>query len=183
MDNASRHQKEVTMFRSILAAIGQGLRGAFRFGLAFLFWPFTLFRAPVRPAAAGVDLAGFTSAAAKISETRKQVAEASPSFLRDHQRDAMIAWSWVATSLLAKATQPFPTTLSKRMRTWLQGLDHDQLTALRNAGIQRIFEHCSGNTPIASVPRVRPLAPAAVRYPARIREAAHEIAEIGFRLA
>jgi hypothetical protein len=171
------------MFRSILAALAAGVCGAFRFGLSILFWPFLMFGQPARAAAAGVDLAGIKGSAAKAAETRKQVAEAASSLLRERQMGAQIAWSWVATSTLVRVTQPLPSALSKILPTWLQGLDHAQLMALKTAGKQGIFEHCSGKKPIAKVPPMQPLAPVVVRYPARIQEAAREIAKIGFRPA
>lgn len=171
------------MFRAILAALANAMKRAWDCAVQLVFWPFWLFARPRAGVSSGVDIEAVKDAAAKVSATRKLVADVVPSLLRDHQRDAQIAWSWAATSLLARATQPFPKALSKNMQSWLRGLDHEQLSALKKAGKQGIFEHCSGKKPVANVPLMQPLAPVVVRYPARTQEAAHEISEFGFRPA
>jgi hypothetical protein len=61
--------------------------------------------------------------------------------------------------------RPMPSALSRKMQSWLVGLDHRQLVALKNAGPQRVFEHSTGRRLIPGVLPVGPLKPVDVRFP------------------
>jgi hypothetical protein len=169
------------MLRAIFSAIGNGMRKLFGFAFSFITWPFALFGGGARRQSAGIDMGALKAAEQTVAAPGMKPAERSESLLRDSQRDSQIAWSWIATSMLTRQAMPFPTALSKTMKSWLQGLDHDQLVALRDAGAKCICEHFTGKNMVASVPRVQPLAPVAIKFPRiAVRKSDDEIADLRF---
>ncbi len=157
------------MFREIMAAIAagmaavaQGLRQAWKFSVGIVTWPFTLFAGGSRLQTRNADMATVKAIEQKVAETGGM----KPADLAaSHLRDAQIAWSWVATSLLTRQQMPFPTALSRTMQSWLRGLDHGQLIALRDAGAKGISLHFTGKNAINTVPAVQPLAPVSIKFP------------------
>jgi hypothetical protein len=108
------------------------------------------------------------TSAIDIAEIKKRMMGdgIKPSELVESQvRDSVIAWSWINGSLLDRNTRSFPSTLSKRMRTWLVGMNYSKLMMLKNAGATGIFEHATGRKMIAGVLPMQPLKPVVVRYP------------------
>jgi len=163
------------MLRSIFQALARGLKyvGGYAFGVFML--PLSLFGGGRRSSMPGIDMAAVRAAKAEVANSGLKPAE----LVHSQMRDSQIAWSWVMGSLLLNKTQPFPPALSRTMKSWLQGLDHAQLVALKNAGAKGIFEHSFGKTKLAAVPPVKALAPVTIKYPTpKIRKAADEVAEL-----
>ncbi|WP_159011777.1 hypothetical protein [Bradyrhizobium sp. S69] len=168
------------MLRAIFAAMASGIRKLFGFAYSFVTWPFALFGGRARRQSAGIDLGAAKAVEDKVAAVGMKPADSTSSHLRDSQmRDAQIAWSWITTSMLTRQPMPVPSALSKTMKSWLQGLDHGQLTALQNADAKGLFEHSIGKHAIASVPRVQPLAMVSIVFP-RIaaRKSDDEIADL-----
>jgi hypothetical protein len=70
------------------------------------------------------------------------------------------------------------------MSSWLKGLDHSQLQALRNAGADGVLAHSIGKNTITGVPALRPLSPVTVVFPrAAVRNPDSEVAEFLLSLA
>jgi len=151
------------MLRAILAA----MKNVFRAGIGIILWPFTWFSGGSRRQHSGIDMGAVKAVEDQVAATKKPASESLSSLLcvNDAKRDAQIAWSWVATSLLTEKTGPFPSALSKKMSAWLKGLDHRQLTALRNAGADGVLAHSIGKNTITGVPAVRPMSPVTVKFP------------------
>jgi len=165
------------MLRALFQSIAAGFRRAWSFAFNFMFWPFALFARPSRSVSADVNMDTVAAVEKAASAPGIKAAE----LVQSQERDARLAHTWILTSLLTRSTRPFPPALSKTMKGWLQGLDHGQLEALKNAGSKGVFEQCYGKTRLHGVPRLQLLAPAAVKYPVEIRKAAHEIADFQFR--
>ena len=165
------------MLRAILQGLVAGFRRAWSFAFSFMFWPFALFSRPSRGVSAGVNMD--TVAAVEKAATAPSMKHSE--LVKSQDRDARLAHTWILTSLLTRSTRPFPPALSKTAKAWLQGLDHGQLEALKNAGAKGVFEHCYGKTRLAGVPRLQPLPAVTVKYPVEIRKAAHEISDFQFR--
>lgn len=108
------------------------------------------------------------TSAIDVAEIKKRMTGdgLTPRELAESQfRDSAIAWSWINGSLLDYNTRSFPPTLSKKMRTWLVGMNYGQLIMLKDAGAKGIFEHVIGRKMIADVLHMQPLKPIVVRYP------------------
>lgn len=149
----------------MLRAIFAGLRKLFGFAFGVVQWPFTWFFASSRRQNAGVDMATVKAVEHEVAAARVTPAESLSSTLRDSKRDAQIAWSWIATALLTREIGTHPSALSEKMCAWLRGLDHRQLTALRDAGADGVLAHSIGQNAITGVPAVRPMSPVTVVFP------------------
>jgi hypothetical protein len=163
------------MLKAFFQALARGLSkvGGYAFGVFML--PFRLFGGGGRRSMPGLDMDAVKQAKAEVVNSGLKRAELVQSQIRDSQ----IAWTWIIQSLLTRTTRPFPPALSRTMQSWLQGLDHTQLVALKNAGAKGIFEHSFGKNKLALVPPVKALAPATVKYPTpKIRKPADEVAEL-----
>jgi hypothetical protein len=150
------------MFRQILAAIGNALGRVClltgRLIKGFVFLPFSFFGGGGRPSIPQIDTAA-------IRQRMAAPASAPTDMLKSQVRDSTIAWSYVSGSLGDRNMRPMPSALSRKMQSWLVGLDHRQLVALKHAGPQGVFEHASGRKLIAGVHPVGPLKPVSVRFP------------------
>lgn len=150
------------MLREIFAAIfnamgrvclltGRLIKGA-------ILFPFNLFAGGGRPSMPRIDAAAI-----------KERASTSPAVTNDVQqsllRDSIICWSFVSGSLGDRNMRPMPSALSRRMQSWVAGLDYAQLVAIKTAGAMAVFAHSTGNAMIAGVPAVGPLTPVSVRFP------------------
>jgi hypothetical protein len=169
------------MLRAIFQGLANGLRRLFGGVLSFMLLPLSLFGGGSRRRPSGIDMATLKSVEQTVAATAPKPADLASSSLRDYQRDAQIAWSWVATTLLTRQQMPFPSALSKTMKPWLQGLDHAQLVALRDAGASGISLHFAGKNALPGVPAVRPLSPVAIKFPPEVRKPDAEIS--GFRFS
>jgi hypothetical protein len=108
------------------------------------------------------------TSAIDAAEIKKRMTGAglTPRELAESQfRDSVIALSWINGSLLDYNTRSFPPTLSRKMRTWLVGMNYGQLIMLNDARAKGIFEHVIGRKMIADVLPMQPLKPVVVRYP------------------
>jgi hypothetical protein len=169
------HQQETMMLRAFFAALARGLRKGFGYAFGLFMWPFGLFSGGGRRSMPGLDIDAIKQAKAEVENRGMKPAE----LVQSQMHDSQIAWSWVTGSLLLNKTQPFPRALSRAMQSWLQGLDHAQLIALRNAGPKGVFEHSFGKTKLASVPPVKAMAPVTVKYPTpKIRKLDNDVAEL-----
>ena len=155
------------MLRAILEAILDGMRKAFSFAGRIVLWPFTLFGGGGRRSRPGPDMTKIQEAEKSLDAARAKDSPVVQSTLResDLRRDAQIAWGWCTTSLMTRQQLPFPSTLSKKMQSWLQGLDHTQLECLQKASAAGISAHAAGTKEITGVPRVGPLAPVMLKFP------------------
>jgi hypothetical protein len=171
------------MLRSIFAALRAGLRGLFGFAYDLFSWPFSLFGGG-GARASGPNTATVKAAEQSLAAARVQDSKVAQSTLResDLRRDAQISWGWVATTLATRQLLPFPSALSKKMQSWLQGLDHGQLKALQTAGAVGISARFAGTKAITGVPSVKPLAPVKLKFPPIAKPAA-EISDLGFSLS
>jgi hypothetical protein len=149
------------MFRALFAAIANGFRKLWSFAVPFLVWPFWLFAKPARQASSGIDMGAVQAIESKVATCGMEPAELT----RSLSRDAQIAWSCISTTLQTRQQMGFPRALSKAMQSWLQGLDYDQLCALRNAGAAGILAHFTGKRALPNVPAGRPLAPMEIKFP------------------
>jgi hypothetical protein len=155
------------MLRAILSAIGRGLGRAFAFGWQAAWWlaflPFRLFGGSPRMPAPQIDVAAIKERMAGAGiPTREQAQSLLGESLR---RNSNIAMVWIASSLRARAPQPFPTAMSKTMSRWLQGLDYKQMVLLTNAGPAGVFEHITGKKQIELVPAFKDLPAVIVKFP------------------
>jgi hypothetical protein len=184
MLTAAVNIKEPVMLRSIFAALRSGLRGLFGFAFSFITWPFRLFSGGGRGASPGPNMATLKTAEQSLATARGKDSKVAQSTLRDSdlRRDAQIGWGWIATTLLTRQQLPFPSALSNKMKSWLQGLDHDQLQALQTAGAVGICAHFVGTKQITGVPGVKPLAPVKLKFPP-IAKSDAEISDFGFSLS
>jgi hypothetical protein len=183
MLTAAVNIKEPVMLRSIFAALRSGFRSLFGFAFSFITWPFRLFSGG-GARAAGPNMATVKAAEQSLAAARAPKDSVVQSTLRDSdlKRDAQIGWGWIATTLLTRQQLPFPSSLSKKLQSWLQGHDHGQLEALRNAGAVGVCAHAAGTNTITGVPSVKPLAPVTLRFPPIAKPAA-EISDFGFSLS
>jgi hypothetical protein len=163
------------MLRSIFQGIANAMRKLWGFIIPLFTWPFSLFGGSSRLRSTGLDIGAVKAVEQKLAETGLRPAELAAS----QMRDAQIAWSWIATSLLTRQAQPFPRTLSKAMQSWLQGLDHDQLVTLKNAGAAGILAHSTRENSLPNVPAMKPLSPVPIKFPPiAIQNSATEVAEL-----
>jgi hypothetical protein len=181
---AAANVKEPVMLRSIFAALRSGLRGLFGFAFTFITWPFRLFGGGGGRSAAGPNMATLKTAEQSLTAAHGKDSKVAQSTPRDAdlKRDAQIAWSTITAALLARQQLLFPSALSKKMQSWLQGLDHGQLEALQNARVVGICAHVAGTKAIAGVPSVKPLAPLKLKFPPIAKPDA-EISGFGFSLS
>lgn len=172
------------MLRSIFAALRAGLRGLFGFAYGLFSWPFRLFAGGGARSSPGPNMGVVKAAEQSLATSRGKDSKVAQSTLResDLKRDAQIAWSWCTTSLMARQQMPFPSSLSKKLQTWLVGLNHRQLESLQKAGAEGICAHVAGITTITGVPSVKPLAPVALKFPPIAKPAA-KLSEFGFSLS
>jgi hypothetical protein len=172
------------MLRSIFAALRSGLRGLFGFALSFITWPFRLFSGGGQRSSPGSNMQALKSAQQSLAAARGKDSKVAQSTLResDLRRDAQICWGWVATTLLTRQQLLFPSALSKKMQSWLQGLDHGQLEALQSASAVGICAHVAGTKEITGVPSMKPLAPVKLKFPPIAKPDA-EISDFGFSLS
>jgi hypothetical protein len=161
------NNKELVMLRGIFAGLRNGLGWLFGFAFSFITWPFRLFSGGGGRSAPGPNMEAVKTAEQSLATARPKDSKVAQSTLRDSdlKRDAQISWRWITTSLLTRQQLPFPSTLSKKMQGWLQGLDHGQLKALQTAGAVGICAHFVGTKAITGVPRVQPLAPVTLKFP------------------
>jgi hypothetical protein len=169
--------------RSIFSGIASVFRSLFGFAFGFLMWPFRLFsgsggRSP------GPNMGVVKAAAQSLTAARAKDSKVAQSTLResDFRRDAQIGWGWIATTLATRQTMPFPSALSNKMKSWLQGLDYGQLEALRNARAVGICAHVAGTKQITGVPSVKALAPVTLKFPPIAKPAA-ELSDFRFSLS
>jgi hypothetical protein len=172
------------MLRGLFAGLRNSLGWLFNFFAGFISWPFRLFSGGGRGSSPGPNMAVVKAAAQSLAPARDKDSKVAQSTLResDLRRDAQIGWGWVATTLLTRQQLPFPSALSKKMQSWLQGLDHGQLEALRNASVVGICAHFAGTKQITGVPGVKPLAPVKLKFPP-IAKSDAEISDFGFSLS
>jgi hypothetical protein len=153
------------MLRAILSAIGNGIRNAFGYAWSIFTWPFRLFMPRQRQSLAPT-LQAMKEQLQKPAEKPSDVVQSR--FREDHVKDSVIAWSFVNGCIIDGKTRPMPSTLSHKMRDWLQGLTFTQLLKLKSAGPQGVLEHASAKNVIAGVPLVSKLPAIEVRYPAEV---------------
>jgi len=150
------------MLRAIFVAIGNALGRVClltgRLIKGFVMLPFQMFGGGGRPSIPQIDTAA-------IRERMAAPAPTASEMQKSLFRDAAICWSHISGSLGDRNMCPMPSALSRKMQTWLVGLDHRQLVALKNAGPQGVFEHSTGRRLIAGVLPVGPLKPVEVRFP------------------
>jgi hypothetical protein len=168
------------MLRAIFQGFANGMRWLFGYAFSFVLWPFSLLGGGGRRAPGGVSTETLKAVEQQVTATAPKAADLAGSRLRDNQRDAQIAWSWITTCLLTRQQLPFPSSLSKTMQNWLQGLDYAQMVALRDAGATGISSHFTGKNALPDVPAVRSLAPVAIKFPAEIQNPDTEIAGLRF---
>jgi hypothetical protein len=173
----------------MLRALFAGLRRLFGYAYSFVFWPFALFGGG-RCSTPGPDMAAVKAAEQSVATARAAKDSVVQSTFRDldfkrderdSERDAQIAWSWCTTNLLTRQSMPFPSAMSKKMQSWLQGLDHSQLESLQKAGAVGISAHVAGKQ-ITGVPRVGPLAPVMLKFPPLAKPDA-ELSDFAFSLS
>jgi hypothetical protein len=150
------------MFRQIMKSIAAAFSRGFSLtgGLlkGFVLLPFCLFGGSGSSSIPRVDTAA-------MRERMAGPGPAPTNMLKSQIRDAAICWSHISGSLGDRNMRPMPSSLSKKMQSWLAGLDHRQLVALKNAGPQGVFEHAAGRKLIPGVHPVGPLKPVSVRFP------------------
>ena len=165
------------MLQAILEGLANGMRRMWGFASGIVLWPFSLFGRAPRPGAIGQH----KEAIKAVEQAALTSAPKSPDISDSLKRDAQIAWSCVATAMLTRMPLQFPPPLSKTMRGWLQGLDHDALEKLRAAGAGGIVAHFSGKTLIPGVPKVTALTRVELRFPpAPVRKLDAELSEFRF---
>lgn len=150
------------MFRQIMKSIAAAFSRVFSLTggllIGFVLLPFRLFGGSGSLSIPRVDTAA-------IRERMAAPAPAPTDMLKSQARDSTIAWSYVSGSLGDRNMRPMPSALSKKMQSWLVGLNYRQLVALKNSGPQGVFEHAAGRKLIAGVHPVGPLKPVPVRFP------------------
>jgi hypothetical protein len=175
--------KELVMLRSIFAGLKNIFGSLFGFAFGIFSWPFRLFAGGGGRSAPGPNITTLQAAEKSLGAARAKDSVVQ-STLRDSdfRRDAQIAWSTITAALLARQQLLFPATLSNKMKSWLQGLDHGQLEALQNAGAAGICAHVAGTKAITGVPSVKPLAPVKLKFPPIAKPNA-QISDFGFSLS
>jgi hypothetical protein len=149
---------EAKMLRAILAALANGFRKAAGYAFGVIMLPFRLFMPSAVPARPRLDV--------EALKAQMRGPGVKPSELvQSHVRDSVVAWSWISGCINDRCTRTLPSQMSKRLSTWVVGLNYTQLMKLKTAGPQGVFEHASGKNVIAGVPPVGPLTPVEVRYP------------------
>ena len=170
------------MLRALLEAIANGARRAFGVVSGIVMWPFTLFGGGGGRSRPGPDMSAVKAAEQSVDAARAKDSNVVQSTLRDSEkRDAQIAWSWITTSLLTRQSMPFPSAMSIRMKSWLQGLDHAQLECLQKAGAVGISAHVAGKQ-ITGVASVKPMAPVMLKFP-KIQKSDAEISDFAISLS
>jgi hypothetical protein len=153
------------MMRSFFRALAAGLRNAFGFIFAIFAWPFALFmRRPRQSLSSALD-----EMKAQLQRPAEKPSDDVQSRLREeYVKDSVVAWSFINGCINDGKTRPVPSTLSHKMREWLQGLDYSQLVALKTAGPVGVFEHVASKRVVAGVPPLRKLPAITVQYPAEV---------------
>jgi hypothetical protein len=155
--------KELVMLRGVFAGLRNSLGWLFNFFAGFISYPFSLFggggaRSP------GPNMAALKTAEQSLATSCAKDSKVSTLRDSDLRRDGQIAWSTITAALLTRQQLLFPSALSKKMQTWLVGLNHDQLESLLNAGTVGICAHVAGTKAITGVPSVKPLAPVMLKF-------------------
>jgi hypothetical protein len=148
--------REIMM--AIASALGRVCSITGRLIKGFVMLPFSLFGGGGWPSIPKIDTATLRQRMAAPAPTP---GEMQKSLLRD----SAICWSFVSGSLGDRQMRPMPSALSRKMQSWLMGLDHRQLVALKNAGPQGVFEHSIGRRLVPGVLPVGPLKPVDVCFP------------------
>jgi hypothetical protein len=150
------------MLRAIFAAMANAMRGVLGwctgFVLFFVTLPFRMFGTRPRPQMPDFDIEAIKQRFATHHLSPKE-------FVQSQIRDSGIAYSFIAGMMSDNHIRPFPSAMSKTMKSWLQGLSYKQLTLLKHAGTAGIFGHVTGRQLIDMVPRQQPLKPAVLRFP------------------